>query len=1046
LRSLVKALPLLVVALIVLPFASFIAPAHAQTTETGPATQYMIWKGVPLQNAVKALETGTIDAYLFGLSPAAAQQLIGKKGINLYEAAAGYVDILLNPAPVMIVQIPGKVTRDQAAKMLNVNPVVISTLTYIPPNANLNLLNSAPFIGVPINKTDVTIVELCAKPTTPLPSSVKVLRQASYDINPFCFAKIRYAMNYLVDRSYIVKNIYKGLAIAMYAFYGPANPVYSSLVSVLAKYQFSYNPSLARSIVSKVLTEAGAVYKNGFWYYNGKPIKVIGIIRTEDQRLQIGEMFANALQQLGIQVIKEEVTFSTAIPKVYFTDPMDFQWFFYTEGWGSSGLSRWDPWMLAQFAAAWLGWAPGWGSTNYWNYRNATIDFYSMLTANSEINATQLEKNNYYDYLVLVQKGLLKPGEVVKVESKQQWIKYLQEGTELGIHQSIRIWIAATEDVYAARSDVKGVTLDLGAGLANPYFYRTVYIPGKNTVVFGNLHVYTAATIWEPIGGFTDVYSMDPMLATWSPWIWNNPFNGEPQPFRVTYKVITAGPNGKLPVPKDAVWWDAKDHKWVYAWKVGHTEATSEVIIDVSKLVGYKWQDGEPITFADIVTWYAELLDIAFNPVKSSIESSLASTMKSTYSQFVAFEFLPKEKKIVVFINYWHFDPNYIANQAIIPIYVPAPIVLAEDYLAFVKKTYALSDTRARAERIPHLNLVLKSDAEAVVKALEEMSYNMYKSWFTLPNGEVLMTPQEWQQRIQLIKNYVQKYGVAWISDGPFKMIEFNPDADMLKLEAFRNGYPFTPSRFYYGLPTPTQIVQVLAPIVAPGQPATITVMVRGVPPLHVEYVIRDPATGQVVAVGSAAKTPTGFAIELPANVTAKLKPHYAYELEVIAYSDKVAMPAQKTTVLQTTAAVTKEITQLQKTVSSLQKQLSSQAQQISKLASQLQQLSSSVSGSISKIASIVAQLSQSTSKALQTLSSSIATLENKVNSLPSQVSSAVSSAVSQSLSNVATKSQVQTAISKAKAAESRASAALYVAIIDLILLLILIGLVVRKA
>ena len=1072
----------LVIALMIIPIVSFALPVHAQTPEKGPAADYMVWKAVSRQNAAQALLSGDIDVYLFGLSPAAVQQLVGKPGIKLYHAVTGLVDILLNPAPVMIVQIPGKVSKQEAAQILGVNPVVVSMAIYIPKDANLTLLNSMPFIGVPLNKTDVTIAELCAKPLHAIPSNVKVLWQSSkYDINPFCFRQIRYALNYVVDRSYIAKNIYKGLAILRYTFYGPDDPIYPYLISTIAQHKFAYNPGLAKTIITKVLTEAGAQLKNGVWYYNGKPIQVIGIIRTEDERLYIGRMFASALQQLGIQVIREEVTFSEAIPKVYYTNPIDFDWFFYTEGWGKLGLQKWDPWELAQFAAPWFGLMPGWSESSYWNYINATIDFYSLLTAQTQVNAKQVKQSNYVDYLIWLQKGLIKPGEVLYVHNEQEWLNYLRKGTELGIDQSVRIWIAATMDTYATRSDVKGVTLDLAAGLANPFFYRGAYIPGKKTVKIGNLHVYTAASIWDPIGGFSDVYSVDPMYATFDPWVWNNPFNGEPMPFRVTYTVQTAGPTGKLPVPKDAVWWDAVHHRWVPAYKLNRTEATSKVVFDLSRLIGTHWHDGEAITFADIVGYYAELLDIAYNPTKSSIESSIASQLQQTLNNFVAFEFLPKQKKLVVYLNYWFFDPNYIASQAVIAPQVPIPIILAEDYLAFVKKTYALSDIRSQEENIPHINLVLKSHAEAIAKALDEINFDNYKSWFVLPNGETLMTKQEWQSRVAKIQNYIKKYGVAWISDGPFKLIEFSPSAQMLKLEAFRDPtYPFGPTTWVYGIPVPTTITSVIAPIVEPGQTARISVMVTGMPPLHVEYVLRDPATGKVIAVGQAERSPTGFLIVLPANLTAKLKPRYAYDLAVIAYSDQVALPAEKDVVLQTTAAVTKEITGVKKQIQSIQKQmtslstqLSSQAIQISKLGNQVKQLSTQLqqlqkqlgqqvaqaltplTQSLTKLASTINQLAQSTSTALATINEQIKTLSTVATSMSNKVSSISSEinnlnkkigSLQSSISNVPSKSDINSIATKASAAESRASAALWVSVINLILLLVVIALIFRKA
>jgi len=1060
---------LLILALLLAPTLGA-AIGHAQS-EKGPAANKVIWMGVSLQNAVQALESGQIDVYLFGLRPSAAQQLAGKPGIKLYQAPSGLVDIGLNPAPVQIVLLPGKYDRKTAAQVLGTVPENVEYATYIPPDANLTLLNNAPFIGIPINKTNVTIVELCAKLPS-LPANAKQLWASSQmDINPFCFRKIRFALNYLIDRDYIVKNIYKGFAIPKYAFYGPDDPVYVYLVDIVAKYKFSYNPDLAKSIIANVLSKVGAEYKGGTWYYNGKPITVIGIIRQEDERYDIGNLFADNLEKIiGFKVIRQIVPFSQAIPTVYFTDPKDFKWSFYTEGWGKGSLDRWDPWELAQFAADWLGWAPGWGETSYWSYRNYTIDYYSMLTANSRIDPKQLKNSNYLLYLMLKQKGLI-GNKTIMITSKKQWIDYLRKGTELGIQESIRIWIAATLSTYPARSDVKGVTLDLGAGLRNPFFYRGMYIPGKDTIKVGHLHVFTAATIWDPYGGFNDVYSVDPALATYDPLIWRHPFNGEPIPFRVSFTVKTAGPKGKLQVPDDAIWWDAKQHKWVYAKDLGRTNATSVVILDLSKLIGTKWQNGQPITYADILAWWATWLDLVYNPQKSSLESSIAGPARQTFDKIVAIRLLPSQDKMEIYLNYWHFDPNYIADFALSGLdafQIPAEIRFAMFYLAFQKKTYALSDTRAKSSNIPHINLVLPDHAEAIKEALQELANGefdkLYKSYITLPNGVVPVPggdADKWfQERVQADIKWIDEYHNAWISDGPFKLVMFNKDKDMLELEAFRDpSYPFGPTTWVYGLPTPTKIVNVVTPIVAPGKPAKITVTVTGLPPLHVKYLLRDPATGKILATGEAKKAPGGFVIELPADVTSKLAEFSAYELTIIAYSDQVALPAQKTVIIQTTARpATQQVQQLQQQlqqtqqqVQQLQKQLERQAQQLQQLAQQLANLQSALG---KQLAQQLQQLTQSVTQTVQTLgqqitkvSDAITQIGQRLNQLSQQVQN-----LQNNLQNVATTGDVQKAVkaanraaSAADTAASKANLAVTISVINLILILIAIALLFKK-
>ncbi|MET1128669.1 MAG: ABC transporter substrate-binding protein, partial [Thermoproteota archaeon] len=919
-RGFLAAATLAVLALSMLAAA---VPAAAQA-EKGPATDRVIWRAITLEQVKAALEAGEIDVYVYGLRPSAAQELAGTPGIKLYQAPSGLVDIGLNPAPVLIVKLQGELSKEEAAARLGIDPVAIGYIKA----AN-----------------GTTTVELCAKPLGGLPSGVEVVYQSDeYDINPFCFREIRFALNYVIDRDYIVKNIYRGFAIPKYTFYGPDDPTYTVLIDIVAKYKFTYNPQLAKQIIGDVLTRVGAEQRGGTWYYNGKPITVIGIIRVEDERLDIGNLFADELEKtIGFRVQRLQMTFGEAITRVYATCPEEFQWFFYTEGWGKGALDKWDPWNLAQFAAPWYGWSPGWGDPSCWNYKNETIDFYSKATALGEVT------------------------------SKEQWIEYMRKGTELGLQESIRLWIAATLSTTPAREELRGVTLDLGAGLRNPFMYRGMYMPGSDTVKVGHRWVFTARTVYNVFGGFDDVYSVDPMRATWDPFIWRHPFSGAPIPFRVTFEVETAGPEGKLNVPSDAIWWDAENDRWVYVSELGRSEATSKVVFDLSKVIGTKWHHGVEITWADVLAYWAELLDITYDPVKSQIEAAIAAPSKETFDKFVAIRPLLDENKLEVYVNYWHFDPSYIADFAVVSIYNPAELIFAQDYLAFTAKTYALDETRAEKENIPQLNLVLPEHASDVAASLQQISLSDYAGYVTLPDGTQLLTESEFAERIQAVQSWVDQYGIAWISDGPFKLVRFDKDAQELELEAFRDpSYPFGPTDWVFGEPTPTTITGIAAPLIEPGRPSTIVVTVSGLPPIHVVYILRDPATGQVIATGEASQTPTGYAIELGSDITSQLEEYAAYELSVIAYSEQVALPAERTVILQTTAAVTGAISSLEQSVSQLQ--------------TALEQLQQQVGGQVAEALEPVANVLQQLGNTVQQVGSTVGQLQTDVNEVKSTV------------------------------------------------------------
>ena len=1026
----------LMVLLMVLPVALPVSTAQAQ--EKGPAADRIIWTRVPLEGVTQAFQNGEIDVYLFGLDPDVAQELSQIPGIKLYTAPAGLNDFGLNPAPVQIVTVNQEfASKEEAAQFFGVDPVVIRYVE----SAN-----------------GTSTVEFCAKQTN-LPAGVNVeFESDKMELNPFCFRDIRFALNYVVDRERIVNEVYKTFAIPKYTFYGPDDPVYTELIDVVAKFRFTYQPQLAKNIVTDVMTRAGAELREDTWYYNGKPVSIIGIIRVEDQRYQLGHIFANELEALGFNVQRQELTFFEAILKVYFTNPIDFEWGFYTEGWGKGAIDKWDAGNLAQFGATWLGWAPGWGESTYWNYKpevvdenGKTVDFYSK--------ATFLMQN---------------------ITSKEQWIEYLRKGTELGTLEAIRIWVVATLDAFAAVDRLQGVTVDMGAGLRSLYNCRGWNLQGaeEQTIRVGHLWAWTSRSVYNVLGGFDDVYSVDVARCTFDPFSWFHPFNGRPIPFRVSWEVTTAGPDGTLQVPDDAIFWDAENDRWAPITEFqGRDTATSKVVLDLSKFIGSKWHSGNPITWADIMAYYAVLLDTVYDAQKSSLESSIANTLKPSYDTFVAFRPLVDENKLEVYVNYWHFDENYIgANAILATVELPAELILFHDYVAYVTQERALSDTRSQSVGIPQLSLVLPEDAQLVKQEFQgdfAAMYDEYKSYFTLPGVGVLMTQDEWQQRLANDVAYIDEYGVAWISQGPWKIVYFNKDAQRIELEAFRDPtYPFGPNDWVFGEPQPTKITNVLTPIVAPGERAQIVVTAVGKPPVHVKYLLRDPITGNIITSGEAVQTPQAFIIELPPELTDRLAEYSVYELVVIAYSEEIALPDERVVALQTTQSIGKALQPIEEQIGQLQEQTQQQLQQIQEqtqqqlqqiqeqFQQQLQQLQQALGGQLGQALEGLSQSVQQLGTSLQdALTQSITQLNNALTDSISQLNNALgaqvadlSTAVSDLNNNVQQLNQqvqqlsdtVQQTQEAAQQAQSAARNAMILGILNLIILLGLAAMLLR--
>ncbi|MEM4038803.1 MAG: ABC transporter substrate-binding protein, partial [Nitrososphaerota archaeon] len=261
-------------------------------------------------------------------------------------------------------------------------------------------------------------------------------------LNPLSIPEVRIGLQYIVNREYITKEIFKGFAAPMVTFLSAYDPDYITIFDIVKKYDFRYDPEYAKKIISEAMTKAGAVMKEGKWYYGDQPVKLKFIIRIEDERRLIGDAIATDLEKLGFEVERLYHPFGVAIEKVYLTDPRDFEWHLYTEGWGKGAPEKYDSSTINQMCAPWFGYMPGWQEPEYWNYVNDEIDSLGKKISLSEFQ--DLETRN----------------------------KLYREATELCIHDSIRLWVATRLDAYILNPKMEGVTNDVGSGLRGTWNMR----------------------------------------------------------------------------------------------------------------------------------------------------------------------------------------------------------------------------------------------------------------------------------------------------------------------------------------------------------------------------------------------------------------------------------------------------------------------------------------------------------------------------------------------------------------------------------------------
>ncbi len=710
------------------------------------------------------------------------------------------------------------------------------------------------------DSTDITMYQA---PATSISLILNPAPAIEGEINPFSIREVRQALQYAVDRRFIAEEIYKGLAEPMLAHVGPFDYDYLTVYDELKGQDITYDPEFARDLVEQAMTGAGATMQNDKWHYNDRPVQIKFIIRVEDERREVGDLIRAELDKLGFTVVPTYRNFAPAILSVYGTDPQVFQWHLYTEGWGRGAAERFDYGTVNSMIAPWLGNMPGWQEVGFWQYENEHLD--------------ELGKNLFQ-------------GNFRSVEERNQ---IYREMTEISLQESVRVWLATIVNSLPTDNNLQGVTQDISAGPKSIWTLREAHIPGKDTLTVGNLWVWTERTTWNPVGGFGDLYSVDIWNNVHDPPLWRDPFTGVPIPFRAGYEVTTAGPEGKMDVPSDAKLWDAANDEFV---SVGSgIQATSKVIFDYSKFFQSKWHHGQPITMADVLYTISQGFDRALDEDKSKIEFALAVTSKPFLETVRGIKVLD-ENRLEVYVDYWHFVEDYIAEYAnMAGLSMPWEVIAAMDKLVFEDRRAAYSDTAAQRFSVPWINLVMPNDVRLLRRALIELRNDNRYPESVFQSGGVSVSEEEAGLRYQAALDWIEQYDLAIISNGPFQLVRYDPPSQFAELLAFRDpSYPFKPGDWYRGAPPAIRFNTIEAPGIGIGSAASVDVTLEGPGLVELRYLLLDPASGEVVTLGDAQRTSGNqYSLEIPAEVTGQLRDGL-YQLFLVASSDLVSSLAER--------------------------------------------------------------------------------------------------------------------------------------------------------
>jgi peptide/nickel transport system substrate-binding protein len=720
-------------------------------------------------------------------------------------------------------------------------------------------------------------------------------------LNPFSNHKIREALNWLIDRSYLNQEIYAGGSLPKLLPITTQLAEYTNQIETVRKleHEYAYNPDKAKEVITAEMTGMGAeLGADGKWQYKGKPITLIFLIRPDGDgtRKPMGDYVANQLETMGFTVDRQYKKSSEAFPIWQRTHAEEGKWSLYTAGYTPGSFPRDE---RANFQTSYL---------------------------NTSIQGTEPFISNVSDPEFQKLGDDLAQGNFSTQEQRNQMIA---RALELSLQDSLFVW-TIDQQTYSPHNDKTQVTWDLGLGYESanvgPYNLRFKDQEG-GVMKIGTNDLFTQP--WNSVAGSNWVWDVGVFRGTTQGTsntvggggLMADPYTGLAYPQRIAsaelhYKEglpirqsldwvkVTAEP--QIDVPPDAwVDWDAKNQKWITAaekFPDGTTANVKSVVTYPADLFDtIKWHDGSPLSVGDFVMSMIE----GFDPAKKDspiYDEDLALSIDAGLEAFKGYRITSTNPLTIEaysdsynsdaelnVLTLWPLSPTGLSMENSWPI-------LAISNLAEGNKELAYSASKADTLKVEETNWVGGPSLEILSKYLDQAESESYIPFE--PTLGQYITKEEAAQRYTNLKKWYQDHGHFVVGTGPYYLDKAFLTEKSLVLKQNKD-FPDKADRWaQFAEPRLAETALDGPGQVKAGEEAVFDALItfkdqpyRQSDIKNVKYILYD-ATGAVVEVGDATAVEDGhYQVTLSPDVTSKL-PSGAARLEVAVEPIPVAVPS----------------------------------------------------------------------------------------------------------------------------------------------------------
>lgn len=590
-------------------------------------------------------------------------------------------------------------------------------------------------------------------------------------LNPFAVARVREAMNWLIDRDYIVQEIFGGMGVPRYTVFNTVFPDYARVADVARAIELTYAPDRdrAEAVISEEMEKLGATKVNGVWHYNGEPVEIIVLIRVEDERREVGDYISTVLEDIGFVVDRQYKTAGEASPIWISTPPEDGAFHIYTGGWISTAISR----------------DLGDNFDFYYTPRGLPYLLWQKYTPAPEFDevADRLARNDFQT-----------------VEERRE---LMAQALRLSMEDSVRIFYIDQSSFIPRRAELQ-VTADLSGGVSGtPLWAHTIRKEGQ---VGGTVNVAMPSILtepWNPIAGTNWIYDQMPIRGTSDFAAIANPFTGLPIPQRIERAevVIKEGlPVGvssdwvelsfadEISVPADAwVDWDPVAQRFITAaekFPEGLTALRKSVVYYPADLYSsVKWHDGSNFSIGDIVLAMILTFDRG-KPESAMFDSAEEPVLDSFLKSFKGVKILSTQPLVIETYSDTYYLDAELNVSSWWPDYAQGPGAwhnLALGIRAESAGELAFSTNKADQLEVEWMSYIAGPSVATLARHLNEAQQSNYIPYE--PTLGQFVSTDEAQARWSNLASWYNQKGHFWVGTGPLYLERAYPVEKIVHLK-----------------------------------------------------------------------------------------------------------------------------------------------------------------------------------------------------------------------------------------------------------------------